>query len=109
MRGAFPGNRDYYDSVKSFIRWGVFKKATQLRANTNYGLLFLNGQPPILNVEDLKLRDQSAVRQDPHFQNTKAQFPNVAVWPGDRDGTTWPKLPTRTEWRSPIHCWLPFD
>jgi len=61
-----------------------------LRANTNYGLLFLNGQPRILNVEDLKLLDQSAMQQDPQFQDTKAQFPKVAVWPGDRDGTTWP-------------------
>ena len=61
-----------------------------LRANTNYGLLFVNGQPRILNVEDLKLLDQSAMEQDPQFQNTKAQFPKVAVWPGDRDGTTWP-------------------
>jgi len=61
-----------------------------LRANTNYGLLFLNGQPRILNVEDLKLLDQQAMQQDPQFQNTKAQFPNVGVWPGDRDGTTWP-------------------
>jgi len=61
-----------------------------LRANTNDGLLFVNGQPPILNVEDLKLLDQAAMQQDPQFQNTKAQFPNAAVWPGDRDGTTWP-------------------
>jgi hypothetical protein len=61
-----------------------------LRANTNNGLLFLNGQPRILNVEDLKLLDQADMQQDPQFQNTKAQFPNAAVWPGDRDGTTWP-------------------
>ncbi len=61
-----------------------------LRANTNDGLLFLNGQPRIINVEDLKLLDQADMQQDPQFQDTKAQFPNVGVWPGDRDGTTWP-------------------
>lgn len=61
-----------------------------LRANTNYGLLFVNGQPSMINVEDLKLLDQATMQQDPQFQNTKAQFPNAAVWPGDRDGTTWP-------------------
>ena len=61
-----------------------------LRANTNNGLLFVNGQPRLLNVEDLKLLDQNAMQQDPQFQNTKAQFPNVSVWPGDRDGKTWP-------------------
>lgn len=61
-----------------------------LRANTNDGLLFVNGEPRILNVEDLKLLDQSAMQQDPQFQNAKAQFSQVGVWPGDRDGTTWP-------------------
>jgi len=61
-----------------------------LRANTNYGLLFVNGEPPIIDAENLKLLDQTAMQQDPQFQNTKAQFPNVGVWPGDRDGTTWP-------------------
>ncbi len=61
-----------------------------LRANTNYGLLFVNGEPRILNVEDLKLLDQTDMQQDPQFQNTKAQFPKAELWPGDRDGTTWP-------------------
>lgn len=61
-----------------------------LRANTNDGLLFVNGQPRILNVEDLKLLDQKAMQQDPQFQNTKAQFPNVSLWPGDRNGAVWP-------------------
>jgi hypothetical protein len=61
-----------------------------LRANTNYGLLFVNGEPRILNVEDLKLLDQSDMQQDPQFQNTKAQFPQASLWPGDRDGTNWP-------------------
>jgi hypothetical protein len=61
-----------------------------LRANTNHGLLLLNGQPRIVNVEDLKLLDVSAMKQSPQFRDLKAQFPNVDVWPGDRDGKIWP-------------------
>ena len=61
-----------------------------LRANTNNGILFVNGTPRIVNAEDLKLLDQDAMQQSPQFQNTKAQFPKVNLWPGDRDGTTWP-------------------
>ena len=34
------------------------------------------------------------MQQSPQFQDTKAQFPKVAVWPGDRDGTTWPNSQT---------------
>jgi len=61
-----------------------------LRANTNNGILFINGTPKIINAEDPKLLDQSAMQQSPQFQNTKNQFPKVTLFPGDRDGTTWP-------------------
>jgi len=61
-----------------------------LRANSNYGLLLLNGQPPIVNVEDLKLLDVKAMKQSSQFQDAKVQFPNIDVWPGDRDGKVWP-------------------
>jgi hypothetical protein len=68
-----------------------------LRANTNYGLVFVNGMPRIINAEDLKSLDQADMQQSPQFQNTKAQFPNVSVWPGDRDGTTWPNSSQNSE------------
>jgi hypothetical protein len=61
-----------------------------LRANTNYGLLFVNGQPPIINVEDLKLLDTKAMEHSFQFQDLKNQFPQANLWPGDRDGKTWP-------------------
>ena len=61
-----------------------------LRANTNYGLLLLNGQPHIVNVEDLKLLDVKAMKQSTQFQDLKTQFPHVDLWPGDRDGRIWP-------------------
>jgi hypothetical protein len=62
-----------------------------LRANTNYGLLLVNGKPPIVNVEDLKLLDRKTMEQSSQFQNLKAQFIKVDVSPGDRDGKTWPE------------------
>jgi hypothetical protein len=65
-----------------------------LRANTNYGLLLVNGQPPIVNVEDLKLLDTKTMEQSFQFQDLKNQFPKVNLWPGDRDGTTWPNSQT---------------
>lgn len=65
-----------------------------LRANTNYGLLLVNGQPPIVNVEDLNLLDQQGMQQSPQFQDLKNQFPSVGVWPGDRSGQTWPNSQT---------------
>ena len=64
--------------------------AYPLRANTNYGLLLVNGEPRIVNVEDLKLLDVKTMKQSGQFQDLKGQFPNVDLWPGDRDGKTWP-------------------
>jgi len=61
-----------------------------LRANTNYGLLLVNGRPAIVNVEDLKLLDTKTMKRNFQFQDLKNQFPQVDVWPGDRDGLTWP-------------------
>ena len=61
-----------------------------LRANTNYGLLLVNGRPPIINVEDLKPLDRKAMEQSTQFQNLKNQFPKVELFPGDRDGKIWP-------------------
>ncbi|HEY4901322.1 MAG TPA: hypothetical protein VIH91_10945 [Terriglobales bacterium] len=68
-----------------------------LRANTNNGILFVNGTPKIVNAENLQLLDQATMQQSPQFQNTKAQFPKVTVWPGDRDGTTWPNSSTNPD------------
>ena len=65
-----------------------------LRANTNYGLLLINGHPPIVDVEDLKLLDRKTMEQSSQFQDLKNQFPKVDVWPGDRDGKTWPNSQT---------------
>ena len=65
-----------------------------LRANTNYGLLLVNGRPPIINVEDLKLLDRKAMEQSAQFQNLKNQFPKVELFPGDRDGKIWPNSQT---------------
>ena len=61
-----------------------------LRANTNYGLLLLNGQPRIVNVEDLKLLDVKTMKNSSQFRDLKGQFPDVDVWPGDRGGKLWP-------------------
>ena len=68
-----------------------------LRANTNTGILFVNGEPKIVNAEDLKLLNLAQLKQDPQYQNTLAQFPKASVWPGDRDGTTWPNSNSNSE------------
>ncbi len=71
-------------------RWMSPGSFILLRANTNNGLLLVNGSPAIVNAEDLQLLDQKGMEQSFQFQDLQNQFPKVGVWPGDRDGTTWP-------------------
>lgn len=57
---------------------------------TNYGLFLVNGDPNLVNAEDLKQLDQKAMRQSFQYQGVQNQFPQVGLWPGDRDGQTRP-------------------
>ncbi|HEX8817267.1 MAG TPA: hypothetical protein VF753_17365 [Terriglobales bacterium] len=86
MHGEFGVVTGLQDEGPVAFAWITYP----LRANTNYGLLFVNSEPPIINVEDLKLLDQKGMKKSFQFQDLKGQFPNVDLWPGDRDGKTWP-------------------
>jgi len=57
---------------------------------SNYGLLLVNGEPKLVNAEDLKQLDQKGLQQSFQYQDLQGQFPKVALFAGDRDGTTWP-------------------
>lgn len=61
---------------------------------STHGLLLVNGQPRIINAENLKQLDQKAMQQSFQFQSLQNQFPRVNLWPGDRDGKSWPSSQT---------------
>jgi len=85
-RGDFGIMTGFQDEGLVAFGWITYP----VRANTNYGLVLVNGQPPIVNVEDLKLLDRKTMEQSSQFQDLKNQFPKVDLWPGDRDGKIWP-------------------
>lgn len=60
------------------------------RSNHKFGLLLLNGQPAIVNIEDLKLLDQKSMRQSLQYKDLQKQLAKVDIFPGDRDGRTYP-------------------
>jgi hypothetical protein len=63
-----------------------------LRANDNYGLLLVNGDPAILDVDDLKKLNRAEMEQSPLYQGVKQKYTATALWPGDRSGTMWPQV-----------------
>jgi len=63
-----------------------------LRANDNYGLLLVNGDPAILDVDDLKKLNRTEMEQSPLYQSVKQKYTATDIWPGDRSGTMWPQV-----------------
>ncbi len=82
-------------AFKSYGTVGLAQVMYPLRANDNYGLLFVNTDPNLLDADDLKKLDQSAMNQDSLFLAVKKQYPQTDVWPGDRSGNDpWPRVQT---------------
>jgi hypothetical protein len=64
-----------------------------LRANDNYGVLLVNGDPGLLDIDNLEKLERTAMQDDPRFQAIKRKFPRADVWPGDRSGSApWPQI-----------------
>ncbi len=61
---------------------------------STHGLLLVNGRPRMINVEDLKLLDQKDMKRSFQFQALQNQYPSANLWPGDRNGQTWPNAAT---------------
>ncbi len=54
------------------------------RANENHGILLLNGEPPIVDVDDIALLPKEAMEQDRTYAAIRKLYPRVTLWPGDR-------------------------
>lgn len=64
-----------------------------LRANDNYALLLVNGDPKILDVDDLQKLDRTQMEQNSLYQAVKNRYPKTDLWPGDRSGDNpWPRV-----------------
>ncbi len=73
---------EYKDFGPVGLAWVVYP----LRANNNDGLLLLNGDPKILDPDDMQKLDKTALQHDPLFLEWKKTAPKLDVWAGDRSG-----------------------
>ncbi len=92
-RELYQENRGDVGVITSFSHVGPVDIAWVLYPShqpSNYGLFLVNGDPKLVNAEDLKQLDEKAMRQSFQFQDVLNQFPKAGLWPGDRDGRTWP-------------------
>ncbi len=54
------------------------------RANENYGVTLVNGRPGMIDVDDFQYVDLTLLKMDSTYLDIVNDFPDAAVWPGDR-------------------------
>lgn len=78
------------------------------RANENFGIVLVNGNPEMVDVDDFSVIDLAALKSDSTYLKIVREFPDAAVWPGDRYRLDMPKsetLPDGTQ-RFLVGYWL---
>jgi predicted secreted protein len=73
--------------VREFLECGrvdVAFVAYPFRANENTGILLVNGYPAVIDVDKLNALPKSELQKDPLYSHLAEDFPQIAVWPGDR-------------------------
>lgn len=63
--------------------------AYPFRANTNYGYLLVNGDPRMVDVDNLALLKEELAKA-PAYKKLVERYPNAAIWPEDRYSTKYP-------------------
>lgn len=54
------------------------------RANENQGAYLVNGDPPVLDVDDLQWLDVTSLEGNSDYLALREEYPQVTLWPGDR-------------------------
>jgi predicted secreted protein len=96
---AFSELTGYDGFMRAFRAVGPVDVAYVLypyRANENNGVLLVNGDPPVIDVDDDELIPKDDLRADPLYATLLQTNPGLIVWPGDRFDARYPvaeKLP----------------
>jgi hypothetical protein len=76
--------RDFKNSGRVDIAFAFFPFA----ANENQHCLLVNGTPNVIDVDDYPLLPKDEMAKNPVYAALLRKFPNLAVFPGDRAGTS---------------------
>lgn len=69
----------------------IIKVSYPLRKSNTVGMLLVNGDPPVLDVDDLKLLDTQAMNDSDTYKMVLSRFPYTMLVGGDRASTFWPQ------------------
>lgn len=62
------------------------------RANELEGVLLVNGEPSVIDVDDPKFLSQESFSKDPTYVALAKKYPQVSIWPGNRYHTNKPSV-----------------
>lgn len=60
------------------------------RANENLGIILVNGDPPMIDVDDFRHVDLEKLKRDSTYLKLVSRYPDASLWPGDRFNTSEP-------------------
>ncbi|HEX4439190.1 MAG TPA: hypothetical protein VH854_03910 [Thermoanaerobaculia bacterium] len=78
--------RAFHDEGRVDVVWAEYP----YRANENRVCLLVNGDPAIVDVDDLSRLDRDDVARAPTWQDILKRHPRAAIFPGDREDTRLP-------------------
>lgn len=73
--------------LRHFVDTGIVDIAYvcyPFRANDNYGVTLVNGRPGMIDVDDFEYVDLTVLKQDSTYLKIIDDYPDAAVFPGDR-------------------------
>jgi hypothetical protein len=79
--------------VRAFRKVGLVDIAYiehAFRANELEGVLLVNGEPSIIDVDSEKFASQENFSKNPTYAALANKYPHISVWPGDRYHTSEP-------------------
>jgi hypothetical protein len=62
------------------------------RANENQVCFLVNGEPPMIDVDNIHYFPQASLEKNPAFLKIKSRYPSAAIFPGDRGGSKYPRV-----------------
>ena len=84
--GGMGFARAFHDEGSVDVVWAEYP----YRANENRVCLLVNGDPPIVDVDDLSRFDKDDLKRFPIWNTLVKRHPNAAIFPADRENTQMP-------------------
>lgn len=69
---------------------GVAYVTYPFRANENNGVMLVNGDPDLIDVDDFVLPMKAELEKDTVYAGLAKRFPEISFWPGDRYSADFP-------------------